>query len=57
MGLRLQAQQICGDRKQKSSCKGLKACRKQELVLKDSEVSLWENENVREVDGGYLIKC
>ena len=53
----MQAQQICGDRKQKSSCKGLKACRKQVLVLKDSEVSLWENENVREVDGGYLIKC
>lgn len=55
MGLRLQAQQICGDRKQKGSCKGLKTYRKQELVL--NEISLWENKNVPEMDGGYLVKC
>lgn len=57
MGFRLQEQQICGNRKQKGSCKGLKACRNQELVLKDSEISLWENENVHEMDGRCLINA
>lgn len=57
MGLRLQEQQICGDRKQKGSCEGLKARRKQEFVFEDSEVSLWEDGNGRETEGGYLVKC
>lgn len=57
MGLRLQEQQILGDRKQKGSCKGLKACRNQELVRNDSKISLRENEDVHEMAGGCLVKC
>lgn len=54
MGLRLREQQICGDRKQKGSCQGLKANGYQELVFQGSEISLQEPE-APEMDGGYLL--
>lgn len=45
--------QICGHRRQKSSSQGLKATGNQEFVFNGSEIALWGNENVPEMDGGH----